>query len=113
MVECMKCILFPIEEAREREKEKGEKGRVFFDVEYEDFVKNPMKTVRDIYQSVGLELSAEAERKMLAYLEENRKERERVKERVNLTYSLDDFGIDKQFVMKEFAEYRRKRGYDK
>ena len=111
MVEFMKRILFPIEEAREREKEKGEKGRMFIDVEYADFLKDPMMTVKNIYQSVGLELSEEAEKKMLAYMEENKKERERDKERVTLTFSLGDFGIDKQYVMKEFAEYRKKRGY--
>ena len=113
MCDFMKRVLFPIEETKERERKKGEKGRVFLDVEYADFVKDPMKTVRGIYQTFGLELSSEAERRMLVYLEENRKERERDKEKVNLTFSLDDFGIDRGYVMKEFGEYRRKRGYEK
>jgi hypothetical protein len=61
----------------------------FVDVQYLDLVRNPVATVRRIYESFGIALSADAERRMYSFLGGRRN-----KKRPKHVYSLADFGIE-------------------
>jgi hypothetical protein len=62
----------------------------FIDVQYLDLVRNPVSTVRGIYENFGLTLSANAERRMYSFLGGRRN-----KKRPRHVYSLADFGIER------------------
>ena len=61
----------------------------FIDVQYLDLVRNPIATVRRIYERFGLTLFPDAERRMHAFLEGRRNRR-----RSKHVYSLADFGLE-------------------
>jgi hypothetical protein len=73
----------------------------FLDVRYHDLVADPFRAVRTLYDGLGMELTADTERRMRRFLDENPKDRYG-KHR----YSLTRFGLDAADVGKRFSEYR-------
>lgn len=109
MCDFSKRIVYTIMETRKVASD--EDVRRIMDVEYEDIIKDPMGVVKKIYRKAGLEMSAETERKMAEYIEENRQEREKGKGSAFLPYALEEFGLTEEYVREEMAEYRQSRGY--
>jgi hypothetical protein len=75
----------------------------FLDVHYLKFIRNPIETIRHIYEHFGLSLCAKAENKMQASLAVNRSARRKVH-----AYRLTDFGLDWREVELRFAAYRER-----
>jgi hypothetical protein len=75
----------------------------FLDVHYLEFIRNPIETIRHIYEHFGLSLCAKAENKMQASLAVNRSARRKVH-----AYRLTDFGLDWREVELRFAAYRER-----
>ncbi|MGV9817347.1 sulfotransferase family protein [Nocardia xishanensis] len=74
----------------------------FVDVYYDDFVADPIDTVRSVYRHFGLPMSAEAEAAMAALHAESTTGAARPSHR----YTLDDFGLTADQVDERFGEYR-------
>ncbi len=77
----------------------------FVDVQYPDLVRNPVATVRRIYERFGLTLSADAQRRMYFFLEGRRNRR-----RPKHVYSLADFGLEPHRKESCFAAYCERFG---
>lgn len=72
----------------------------FFDMQYRDFVADPLGTIARIYQHFGIEMSAIASQRMKSYLRANPQGkfgRHR--------YTLEDFGLDRDELNRRFAPY--------
>ncbi len=82
-----------------RERERRDPQR-FFDVDYSDFVRDPVDVVERMYRHFGLELSEQASRRMRD-LHGQRAGGKGTPHR----YTLDDFGLDGREVDERFAEY--------
>ncbi len=109
MCDFVKRIVYTIMETRKVASD--EDVRRIMDVEYEELMRDPMGVVKGIYRQAGVELSQEAERKMVEYIEENRRERGKGKGSAYLPYSLEEFGLTEDDVKREMEEYRQSRGY--
>lgn len=79
-------------------------GRVV-DVRYQDFLADPIAAVAGVYDAFGLTLSAEAERRMRAYLAAKPQGRHGVH-----AWRLEDTGIDADAARERFAAYRERFG---
>jgi hypothetical protein len=77
----------------------------FIDIQYLDLVRNPVATVRQIYERFGLILSADAERRMYSFLEGRRNKR-----RPKHIYRLADFGIETDMKESCLAAYCERFG---
>jgi hypothetical protein len=75
------------------------RGR-FFDVAYEDLVRDPVAMVRLIYDHFELVLAAEAERAMLNFLAENPQNKMGVH-----SYSLETYGLQRDNERRRFQFY--------
>lgn len=75
----------------------------FVDIWYLDSVRDPVGTVRTIYDWLGRELTPVAEEKMKHHAEENAREK-----RAAHAYSLEQFGLSKEALASEFADYRER-----
>eukprot|EP00475_Leptophrys_vorax_P021384 TRINITY_DN2910_c0_g2_i1.p2 TRINITY_DN2910_c0_g2~~TRINITY_DN2910_c0_g2_i1.p2 ORF type:complete len:658 (+),score=-3.35 TRINITY_DN2910_c0_g2_i1:169-2142(+) len=73
------------------------------DVMYYEFVKDPVGRIRQLYAHFGEELSPQAEARMRAYLDEDRKGRRSHKHQ----YSWADTCLDEQEQRQRFAHYVR------
>ncbi|NLV79436.1 MAG: sulfotransferase [Rhodococcus sp.] len=73
----------------------------FVDVDYRDFVADPIGTVGSLYDRLGAPLTAEAESAMAALQEDSRSGRRRPEHR----YSLEEFGLRAEEVDERFAGY--------
>ncbi len=73
----------------------------FLDVDYRAVVRDAMGEVRRIYDFLGLELTAETEKEMLWWVEENRRDK-----RAPHEYTLEQFGYSEDEIERDFAEYR-------
>lgn len=71
----------------------------FYDVDYFDFVADPIGTVEDIYSYFGIELTEPASRAMQEMHAESKKGPRAPKH----TYSLEDYGLTAQAVKERFA----------
>ncbi|CPW27365.1 sulfotransferase family protein [Mycobacteroides abscessus] len=71
----------------------------FCDVDYFDFISDPIGTVESIYRHFGLELSASALVEMQKMNDESQKGPRAPKH----VYSLADYGLSKEAVMERFA----------
>lgn len=78
----------------------------FHDVYYDDFVADPLGTVRGVYARFGLPWTESAERAMGAVLTAQREGQARPAHR----YRLADFGLTEQQVDERFAGYRARHG---
>ncbi|MDT5365898.1 MAG: hypothetical protein QOC62_329 [Mycobacterium sp.] len=74
----------------------------FYDVDYFDFVADPIGTVEDIYSYFGIELTEPASRAMHEMHAEGKKGPRAPKH----TYSLEDYGLTAQAVKERFAGLR-------
>jgi len=72
----------------------------FLDVDYEDLVSDPMRSIRRIYDFVGMPLTPEAERCMREWAVENARDRRPVHR-----YTLEQFGMTEEMLRRDFAEY--------
>ncbi len=75
----------------------------FLDIWYLDSVRDPVGTVRRIYEMLGRELQPIAEEKMKRHTEDNAREK-----RAPHAYSLEQFGLTEEGLAKEFVDYREK-----
>jgi len=73
----------------------------FFDVRYQELLRDPIGTVRRIYTHFGLLLSAEGERRMRSYLASNPQHKHGRHD-----YALEAFGLDGTVLDKQFRRYR-------
>ncbi len=69
-------------------------------VKFNDFVKDQLGTIKDIYDQYGWEMTKEAEEKINRFIKENPKDKNGVHE-----YSLEDFGLTEKYINKKFERY--------
>jgi len=79
---------------------------LFIDVEFRDFTRDQMATIRRIYDEMGLTLSAETEASMRAWLDAHPHQKSSAPK-----HRPEDFGLTREQMETRFAEYRRRRGY--
>ena len=73
------------------------------DLWYKDLIKEPMDVVKDIYERVGMRLGDDAQERMAAWRESNRRELRQKHE-----YSLQEYGFDEARIDELFGEYRER-----
>ncbi|MGA6164855.1 sulfotransferase family protein [Amycolatopsis magusensis] len=71
----------------------------FYDVQYEDFVRDPISTVEDVYRHFSLPLTDEARSRMVLLHEESRSGKRAPAHR----YALSDFGLTESDVDAAFS----------
>ena len=79
----------------------------FVDLHMRDLVRDPIGSVRGIYERFDLPLSADAEARMSRYLDRHPKDEFGVHR-----YSLEAFGLDAAAVDGAFARYRERFGVE-
>lgn len=79
-------------------------GRVV-DVMYEDTVARPVETVQRVYEHLGLDYTPWVAAGVEAYLAENPRDKHGTH-----TYTLEEFGLDRDEVDAAFASYRERFG---
>jgi hypothetical protein len=77
-----------------------ERANQFIDLQFRDLVADPIGCVRRIYTHFGLELRAEAETRMRAYLAQHPRDEHGVHR-----YSLAQFGLDEGELRRDFEGY--------
>ncbi len=82
-------------------------GDRFVDVDYRSLVADPLATTAKLYDDLGMELSAEAEQRMVAHTAEHRQHRFGKHE-----YDPADFGLDRDELNGRLADYRARYGLD-
>ena len=75
----------------------------FIDVQYADFVADPMKQMVRIGEFIGRPLEPDTEGAMRRFLSANPQHRHG-----HHAYRLEDFGIDRADVSRRFAAYRER-----
>ena len=80
---------------------KGLRSHAFFDVDYEDLVRDPIALVRRIYDRLGSGLSSAVELRMRTFLESNSPARHG-----RHSYSLAEFGMNPVNLSERFSSYR-------
>lgn len=73
------------------------------DLRFEDFAKDQMGTIKNIYKKFGWELTEITEKKMQTYLARNLRNKHGIH-----NYSLDDFGLDEakiEFLFKDYNNF--------
>ena len=78
----------------------------FIDVEFRDFTRDQMSTIRSIYDRLGLTLTAETEGAMQAWLDAHPH-----RPGTGPKHSPEDFGLTRAGLEERFAAYRSRRGY--
>ncbi|GEM_PF-2021684 len=96
------CIMEPLK----YRKKHPEKENQFFDCMYDDFFSDPIGMVKKIYNHFDLEYTEELEKRMRAYLENNKQGKYG-----RHTYSLEEYGFDGQALFEEFKEYMEHYDY--
>jgi hypothetical protein len=81
-------------------------GNVFIDIEFRDFTRDQMGTIRSIYDRLGLALTAQTAAAMQAWLDAH--PRRTVK---GAKHDPADFGLSREGLAKQFEAYRARRGY--
>lgn len=76
------------------------------DIEFIDFTRDQMATIRSIYDQLDLVLSAETEAAMQAWLDAHPRRTTNGPQ-----YVPEDFGLTRQGLLDRFAPYRARRGY--
>ena len=69
-------------------------------MEYQSLVKNPIETVKGIYDHYGFTLTKETEQKMLDYLSRNKQHRHGKHK-----YTMMEYGISEQDIVDNFGPY--------
>jgi len=75
----------------------------YVDVWYMDILKDPITQVRAIYQSIGLELTPKAEKRMTQWTIDHARDKRPVHH-----YTLEEFGFTEEGLKQDFAEYRER-----
>lgn len=75
------------------------------DVQYDDTVKDPVGTVRRVYEHFGLDRTPAVDEAVRAYLVENPRDKHGAHK-----YTLEEFGLDRDEVDAAFADYRNRFG---
>jgi len=78
----------------------------FIDVEFRDFTRDQMSSIRSIYDRLGLTLTAETEGAMQAWLDAHPH-----RPGTGPKHSPEDFGLTRAGLEERFAAYRSRRGY--
>lgn len=76
-------------------------GASFIDVRYTDLTKTPIEEGKRVLAEAGIPVTPEIEAGMSEWVEANRRE-----DRAPHKYSLEDFGLDKANIERDFAKYR-------
>ena len=87
-------------------KEHPEKEEQIFDCRYETLFSDPISVVKEIYAKFDLRYTKEFEKRMRVYLENN-KQGKHGRHR----YSLEEYGLDKKVLYKEYRQYMEHYGY--
>lgn len=87
-------------------KEHPEKEYQIFDCMYEPLISDPISVIKQIYAKFDLEFTKEFENNMRAYLENNKQGKYG-----RHKYSLEEYGLDKMALYKEYIEYMEHYGY--
>ena len=78
-------------------------------IRYTDTVENPKEMVKNILAKVGLEYTSEYNSLLDTYLADNAAKRAALKktktDKTVHAYSLEDYGLTREMVEKEFGEY--------
>jgi hypothetical protein len=82
--------------------------RPVYDIEFGDFVRDQMGTVKAIYDHFGLELTAAVEAEMQQWLAEHPRNSTSLQR-----FTPEDFGVPSDALRERFASYRQLRGYTK
>ena len=77
----------------------------FFDVRYNELLRDPLAAVRQIYSRFDMPLTADAEARMHRFLADNPQHKEGVHE-----YSLAQFGLDYERERERYRDYRERFG---
>jgi hypothetical protein len=77
----------------------------FFDVDFRAFTADPLGTLRRIYGHFGLELGAETESRLAAYVRENPKGKHGAHD-----YSLEEYGLSAEAVRERLRFYTSRFG---
>jgi hypothetical protein len=72
------------------------------DIDYRDFIKNPLEQIKQIYQHFNFELSQSTLGQMQVYIDNQSKEGHKPHH-----YALEDFGLDEDKVQEAFSNYNR------
>lgn len=80
-------------------------GAVFFDMHFDDFVKDPFAMVERIYDALGIPMSVEGEERMRAFIADNPKGKHG-----EHVYRPEDFGVDPERVREAFSGYIERFG---
>lgn len=86
--------------------ERSDRG--FIDVRYPDLVRDPLGQIRRIYAFLSRELDPVAEGRMRRWMETNPQHKHG-----RHRYRLEDFGLDREAVARDFAEYVERYGIPK
>ena len=81
-------------------RKKLNKENQIIDLEFEDFAKDQMGTVKNIYKKFGWELTEITEKKMQTFLAQNPRDKHGIH-----SYSLKDFGLEEAEITDSFREY--------
>lgn len=73
----------------------------FFDVQYQDILKDPVGTVQKIYEYFGYSFTDQFKKGMLEWLAKNPQHKYGVHK-----YSLEEYGLNKEEMNQRFAAYR-------
>ncbi len=84
-------------------KTRDSQPNAFLDVWYKDTVANPLSSVENVYDFIGMELTAEAQVAMAEHQEANRRDSRPAHE-----YTLEQFGLSEEGLKAQFAEYRQR-----
>lgn len=71
----------------------------FLDIKYNDLVRDPIETVRLIYNNFNIELSTEAEKRMRTFLANEKRSKS------SHQYNPQDFGLSPQLIRHRFQSY--------
>jgi len=84
------------------DRKKLNKENQIIDLQFEDFVKDQLGTVKEIYKKFNWELTIKSEDKMKHFLAQNPKDKHGVH-----NYTLEDFGLTQDQINKQYHNYNQ------
>ena len=75
-------------------------------IDYRELVAQPKRTVESVYELLGVHLDDAARERLAA------RERRAREHKTAHSYSLEEFGLDQQFIRRELAELFERYGWD-
>lgn len=78
---------------------------------YTELISDPVLTVKKLYAEVGYDFTPEYEARLKTYIEENNKEREKLKKKGGKklhSYDVKDFGLKEEAIEEQFEWYKKK-----